>query len=87
MVSKDDKVFGFIKVECHSVQVYCIFQLTSERVSGIFFSMEEKGLGAVLSKNDKVFGFFKAVPPPIIITQSRGLAERGQEEEEENERH
>ena len=68
MASKDDKVFGLIKVECHSVQVYCIFQLTSERVSGIFFSME-KGLGAVLSKNDKVFGFFKAVPPPIIITQ------------------
>ena len=43
--------------------------MTSERVSSIFVSMEEKGLGAVVSKNDKVFGFIKAVPPPIIITQ------------------
>ena len=42
--------------------------MTSERVSSIFVSMEEKGLGAVAFKNDKVFGFFKAVPPPIIIT-------------------
>ena len=43
--------------------------MTSERVSSIFVSMEEKGLGAVVSTNDKVFGFIKAVPPPIIITQ------------------
>ena len=43
--------------------------MTSERVSSIFVSMEEKGLGAVVSKNDNAFGFIKAVPPPIIITQ------------------
>ena len=31
--------------------------------------MDEKGLGAVVSKNEKVVGFIKAMPPPLNIAQ------------------
>ena len=86
VVSKNDKVFGFIKaaplpiiithylteeeyVPACRTEDRSFTKLSATQVSSIFVSMEEKGLGAVMSKNDKVFGFIKAVPPPIIITQ------------------